>query len=136
MLLIRTTLLLVSMLGVIVSVEQTNGYYTLQANDSLGDWTIRNGQVWVVYGASWCAPCKILDRNLRTLMPQWDLTVIYVDADVHRHLLVKRNIGTLPTIAMYLDGQQLTTAQQVDADYLKHCYGIIQEHARQRGSQP
>jgi thioredoxin 1 len=127
------------LLGLITSMAWTatvpvGGYFTLGTNQGIADWILRDGQVWVVYGASWCAPCKILDRNLAELLKEAPITVVYVDADEHRSLLLRNQIGSLPTLVFYLDGNRLNSAQKIDLAFLRDCYRIIQEAEQQQAS--
>lgn len=116
------------------AVEYVGKYFTLAVNQELGQWTLRPGQVWVVYGASWCLPCKQLDGNLALLLQEAAITVVYVDADQHRSMLIKNKVETLPTIAFYLDGNLLSTAQRIDLPFLKECFGLIEAERKKHQS--
>lgn len=53
------------------------------------------------YGASWCGPCKMLDKTL-DLIPK-DIEIIKFDADEDEELFVEKGIKSVPVLIFYDD---------------------------------
>lgn len=59
------------------------------------------------YGASWCGPCKMLDKTL-DLIPK-DIEIIKFDADEDEELFVEKGIKSVPVLIFYDDdGNEVT----------------------------
>lgn len=53
------------------------------------------------YGASWCGPCKMLDRTLEQLPKE--IEIVKFDADEDEELFVEKNIKSVPVLIFYND---------------------------------
>lgn len=53
------------------------------------------------YGASWCGPCKMLDKTLN-LIPK-DIKIIKFDAEENEELFIEKNIKSIPVLIFYDD---------------------------------
>ena len=53
------------------------------------------------YGASWCGPCKMLDKTL-DLIPK-DIEIVKFDADEDEELFVEKGIKSVPVLIFYDD---------------------------------
>ena len=50
------------------------------------------------YGASWCGPCKILDRTLQQIK---DIDIIKYDVDEYEDLANEKGIRNVPVLIFY-----------------------------------
>lgn len=55
------------------------------------------------FGASWCGPCKVLDRTLEQLE---GIEIIKHDADEEPDLFATREIRTVPVLIFYNEHDQ------------------------------
>ncbi len=64
--------------------------------------------VLVDFHAEWCGPCKAMAPALDELAAEMadSLTVAKVDIDKNQELAVKHNIGSVPTLMVFVDKQQ------------------------------
>ena len=54
------------------------------------------------YGASWCGPCKLLDRTLQQIK---DIDIIKYDVDEYEDLANEKGIRNVPVLIFY-DGDK------------------------------
>lgn len=58
------------------------------------------------YTASWCGPCRVMAPVIAELKAEgWQIEKI--DADANRDLVVKNQIGGIPTFILYKNGVQV-----------------------------
>ena len=71
----------------------------------LGDGT---RPVLVDFHADWCGPCKAMAPALEAIADEMSdtLTVAKVDVDQNKDLASKHNIGSIPTLMVFVDKQQ------------------------------
>lgn len=50
------------------------------------------------FGASWCGPCKVLDRTLEQVS---GVEIVKYDVDEYEDLAEKRNIRNVPVLIFY-----------------------------------
>lgn len=50
------------------------------------------------YGATWCSPCKVLDKTLQQIT---DIDIIKYDVDEYEDLAVEKNIRNVPVLIFY-----------------------------------
>jgi thioredoxin 1 len=50
------------------------------------------------YGATWCGPCRVLDRTLEQLT---EVDVIKYDVDEDEYLAMRKNIKSVPVLIFY-----------------------------------
>ena len=64
--------------------------------------------VLVDFHAEWCGPCKAMAPAIDELAAEMSdsLTVARVDIDKNQELAVKYNIGSIPTLMVFVGGQQ------------------------------
>lgn len=53
------------------------------------------------YGASWCGPCKLLDKTLEQLPKE--IEIVKFDVDENEELFVEKNIKSVPVLIFYND---------------------------------
>lgn len=58
------------------------------------------------FTASWCAPCKMLAKNLETI--QLDYPVDVIDIDEHSDIANRYAIRGVPTLVMLDDGYEVS----------------------------
>lgn len=71
---------------------------------------LRKPGVWVVdFGAAWCPPCRVVAPILRDLAASSEgrVQVGEVDADEETDLAARFQVGSLPTMLLFRDGQLL-----------------------------
>lgn len=58
------------------------------------------------YGASWCGPCKMLDKTLEQLPKE--IEIVKFDADENEELFVEKGIKSVPVLIFYdNDGNEI-----------------------------
>jgi thioredoxin 1 len=50
------------------------------------------------FGASWCGPCKVLDKTLQQIT---EVDVIKYDVDEYEDLAMEKNIRNVPVLIFY-----------------------------------
>ena len=56
------------------------------------------------FGATWCGPCKVLDKTLETLKNSEaleNIEIVKYDVDEHEELTSSRNIRNVPVLIFY-----------------------------------
>ena len=61
-------------------------------------------KVMIKFGASWCGPCKVMDKRLAPLIEE-GLNIHKVDVEKLPALGAKLVIRNLPTIMVFQDGE-------------------------------
>ena len=67
---------------------------------------IRNdGVVLVKFGATWCGPCKMMDRILVSVANKYEsdanVTIVSVDIDQNQAMAQEHNITAVPTMLFF-----------------------------------
>ncbi len=67
--------------------------------------------VLVDFHAEWCGPCKAMSPVVESLAAEMGdaLTVAKVDVDQNQQLAVKYNVGSIPTLVMFVGKEQAAT---------------------------
>ena len=110
--------------------EAEIAFYNLTVGETLGAWTNRAGQVWVVYGASYCPSCRRLDRTLQAFLAEHPaVTAVYVDIDRHRQLAQERSVQIIPAMEIFVNGQAVSRIDEglVTEGYLTAVYETVTE---------
>ena len=93
-------------LGVIGTDTSTDGYEDYTPGDEM-----REGYRMMVFGASWCGPCKALKQELPrmadALRGAGVMGVYYVDSDIHQRFRQMNKIKVYPTIVLMRDGVEV-----------------------------
>jgi len=78
------------------------------AGDDLKN-AIQEGQSLVVFGASWCAPCKQMEPILESLASKIgdQAKVIKVDAEENMDMARELNVSAVPLSIIFRDGQEV-----------------------------
>ena len=65
--------------------------------------------VFVDFYAPWCAPCKAMMPYINELQKEYagKVTIVKVNADASRDLMMKKNIRGIPFLELYKNGQQV-----------------------------
>ena len=68
-----------------------------------------DGPVVVDFCATWCGPCKLVEKHLRAADEQLGdaITVVKVDIDINGEVVKKYNVAGLPKICAFLDGKMV-----------------------------
>lgn len=75
--------------------------------------TNQNDQTLVVFGAEWCHSCKTLKGLLGASEPEFNVQIIDVDTDLHA--AKEYSIRSLPTVLLFVDGEEKQRASGLDA---------------------
>lgn len=60
----------------------------------------------VIFGASWCPPCKVIKSRLSAISENFEWVDFYsVDADTDTAVFTRFGVRQVPTIAAFQDGQ-------------------------------
>ena len=66
---------------------------------------IKKGNVVVKFEASWCGPCKVLNRIIESIDGSIDVNFVRVDVDEFDQLAGKYLVSNIPTCFAYKDGE-------------------------------
>jgi len=80
--------------------------HMLSRNDSDIDQLLdENNRVIVMFGASWCGPCKIFKPKYQTIsLENSDIVFAYCDVDDTRDTAIDLNIQSVPTVVSFFNG--------------------------------
>ena len=65
------------------------------------------GVVLVDFYADWCGPCKMLEPVVASVAQSTDAAVAKVDIDRHQGLAAQYGVRSVPTLALFADGEQV-----------------------------
>lgn len=83
----------------------------ISAQDWESDVLKHQGSVLVDFWAPWCGPCKILSPTIEGIAREqkFDLKVVKINVDENQTIAIANNIQSIPTIAIFKNGQILGT---------------------------
>jgi thioredoxin 1 len=60
------------------------------------------------FWASWCGPCRMVSPFIEQIADEYDgrLKVGKINVDEENELAIKHNVASIPTLAIYKNGQQ------------------------------
>ena len=87
--------------------DDTSGIIDVSSADSFRETVADNDQVVVDYFADWCGPCKQQTPILEELAGSIDVPVLGVDTDEHSDLAAEAGVRSIPTVAIYRDGEEI-----------------------------
>lgn len=67
------------------------------------------GTVLVKLGATWCTPCKLLDRTLESLADEIDFDILKVDVDKFPEIAQEIMTMSIPTTVLFVNGKREVT---------------------------
>lgn len=69
------------------------------------------GPVLVDFWAPWCGPCRVLSPTIEDIAREqkFDLKVVKVNVDQNQTIAIAYNIQSIPTVAIFKNGQILAT---------------------------
>ncbi|WP_247728781.1 thioredoxin [Halovivax limisalsi] len=73
----------------------------------LDDVVARNDVVLTDFYADWCGPCKMIEPVLEDLAAETDAVIAKVDVDAHQSLAAEYGVRSVPTLALFADGEQV-----------------------------
>lgn len=77
--------------------------------DNFDDMIKNNRDVFVVFSAPWCGPCKAYVRNIATFAPNISIPICKVCVDDEISVARKFNITTVPTTILFREGRPIAT---------------------------
>ncbi len=68
--------------------------------------------VFVDFWATWCGPCRIISPIVEELAKEYEgkVNFVKVDVDQNRELARENNISSIPTLAIFRNGQVVAQA--------------------------
>ncbi len=84
------------------------GTLSIISRDAFQKEILESGSPVVVeFGATWCAPCKMLEPVLTQLSQEWSTKarVVKMDVDECPDIVQSYNIMTVPTVILFKKGQ-------------------------------
>lgn len=79
-----------------------------------------NMHVIVMFGASWCGPCKTFKPKFQNIsLENSDIVFAYCDVDDTRDTATDLNIQSVPTVVSFFDGIELETVTGPTVDKVK-----------------
>ena len=85
----------------------TGGIVDVESAESFNEAIAENHQVVVDYFADWCGPCKQQTPILEELSGTIDAPVLGVDTDEHSDLAAEAGVRSIPTVAVFRDGEEV-----------------------------
>ena len=85
----------------------TNGIVDVTSEESFRAALEDNDQVVVDYFADWCGPCKQQTPILEELAGTIDTPILGVDTDEFQDLAGEAGVRSIPTVAVYRDGEEV-----------------------------
>ena len=83
--------------------------------------------VLVDFYADWCGPCRLLSPTVESVASRTNGTVVKVDVDGHRGLAAEYDVGGVPTLLLFVDGEPVERLVGVhDEGTLR---GLVESHA-------
>jgi thioredoxin 1 len=61
----------------------------------------------IYFTAAWCTPCKMFGPVVDTIVREKGVSIMKVDADISKETVKKFNIGGLPTIVFFKNGNEI-----------------------------
>ena len=83
--------------------------------------------VLVDYHAEWCGPCHQLKPIVERIAAETSAVVAAVDIDHHRELAMGAGVRSVPTLALYANGEQVE--RLVGVQPFERLQGLIDAHA-------
>lgn len=84
------------------------------------DDTLKIGTTVVKFGATWCGPCKMMDRILVNVDKKYendsDVTICYVDVDESPKIAATFNITSVPTIIFGRNAKMLDRFEGIKSE--------------------
>jgi thioredoxin 1 len=74
---------------------------------------IQTGTGVAKVGATWCGPCKTLDKTLEALAPELAVDIVKVDIDATPIVAVEHGIMGIPVMIVFKDGKVVEKIQGV-----------------------
>lgn len=87
--------------------DDTTGIIDVSSAESFRETVADNDQVVVDYFADWCEPCEQQTPILEELAGDVDVPVLGVDTDEHADLAGEAGVRSIPTVAVYRDGEEI-----------------------------
>jgi len=84
-----------------------DGIVDVESTESFNEAIAEHDQVVVDYFADWCGPCKQQTPILEELSGTIDAPVLGVDTDEHNGLAAEADVRSIPTVAIYRDGEEV-----------------------------
>jgi thioredoxin 1 len=85
--------------------ERVDGIVDAESTESFNEAVAENDWAVVDYFADWCGPCKQQTPILEALSGTVDAPVLGVDTDEHSDLAPEAGVRSIPTVAVYRDGE-------------------------------
>jgi len=79
-----------------------------------------NTRVIVLFGATWCGPCKTFKPKFQTVsLENPDIVFAYCDVEETRDLSTDLNVQSVPTVISFFDGIEDETVVGANIDKVK-----------------
>ena len=67
------------------------------------------GTVLVKFGAEWCPPCRMIEKELDTLarMPSEHVSIVKIDIDKNQELARHYQVSSIPHLFLFQDGKEV-----------------------------
>lgn len=85
----------------------TTGIVDVESAEAFREIIAEHDRVVVDYFADWCGPCKQQTPILEELAGTVDAPVLGVDTDEHSGLAAEAGVRSIPTVAIYHDGEEV-----------------------------
>jgi thioredoxin 1 len=67
-----------------------------------------NEIVLLKFGATWCAPCKMIAPTLKTIKEEYDyVSITEIDVDDEPDVAKKYKIKHVPTVILFINGEEV-----------------------------
>lgn len=86
---------------------------------------IKEGNVVVEFGATWCGPCNMMLRVMKSVESSLDVKFVKVDVDEFGPLSSKYLVSNIPTFFAYKNGKDISFKRDGKDEF--NLMGAIQE---------
>lgn len=89
----------------------------------------------LMFGATWCAPCKALKPKVEKLSEERPhVPLAYCDIEEHRQLILDLEIMSVPTVIAMVDGDGTQTVVGTNVDKVREVFDTCGDMLDTRGA--
>lgn len=103
-----------------------------KTDDDIGELLDENTRVIIMFGATWCGPCKTFKPKYQTIsLENPDIVFAYCDIEETNALATELEIQSVPTVVGFFDGIEEASVVGMSVDRVKE----LVEKLRSKSSQ-
>lgn len=91
-----------------------------KTDDDIGELLDENTRVIIMFGATWCGPCKTFKPKYQTIsLENPDIVFAYCDIEETNALATELEIQSVPTVVGFFDGIEEASVVGMSVDRVK-----------------